>query len=129
MVETAEEVRISDILLPTLEQRLQSIFYPKSPDQDIHGRILHVFKGVRNVSQYDVVVINKGQREHLQPGDVLATYRVGERVRDRKTNELLQLPSERSGLLIVFRVFDKLSFGLIVRSYKSISVLDEVKSP
>lgn len=129
LIESDEEVRIGDVLLPTLQQRLQSVFHPKSPDIEIDGRIIHVFAGVRNVSQYDVVVINKGSREQLEMGDVLATYRVGEKVRDRKTNELLQLPSERSGLLVVFRVFEKLSFGLIVKSYKSITVMDEVKNP
>ena len=105
LVESDEEVRISDVLLPTLEQRVQSVFHPKSPSSEIEGKIIHVFAGVRNVSQHDVVVINKGSRESLETGDVLATYRVGEQVRDRKTNELLQLPSERSGLLIIFRVF------------------------
>ena len=65
----------------------------------------------------------------MEVGDVLATYRVGERVRDRKTNELLQLPSERSGLMIIFRTFEKVSFGLIMKSYKSITVMDEVKNP
>lgn len=129
LIESEEEVRISDVLLPTLQQRVQSVFYPKSPDSQINGKILHVFAGVRNVSQHNVVVLNKGERENLKTGDVLAIYRVGERVRDRKTNELLQLPSERSGLLIVFRVFEKVSFGLVVKSYKSITVMDEVRNP
>tara|TARA_B100000676_G_scaffold313038_1_gene390866 strand:+ start:728 stop:1780 length:1053 start_codon:yes stop_codon:yes gene_type:complete len=129
LVESDEEVRISDLLIPTLEQRVQSVFHPKSPKQEIDGKIIHVFAGVRNVSQYDVVVINKGEREEMEVGDVLATYRVGERVRDRKTNELLQLPSERSGLMIIFRTFEKVSFGLIMKSYKSITVMDEVKNP
>lgn len=129
LIESDEEVRISDLLLPTLQQRVQSIFYPKSPVENIEGKIIHVFAGVRNVSQYDVVVINKGEREKLESGDVLAIHRVGERVRDRKTNELLQLPSERSGLLMIFRTFEKVSFGLVVKSYKSITVMDEVKNP
>ena len=129
LIESDEEVRISDVLLPTLEQRVQSVFHPKSPDVAVDGKIIHVFAGVRNVSQFDVVVINKGTREQLKTGDVLATYRVGEHVRDRKTNELLQLPSERSGLLVIFRVFEKVSFGLIVKSYKSITVMDEVRNP
>jgi len=129
LVEADEEVRINDILLPTLEQRVQSMFYPKSPDHKVEGKIIHVFAGVRNVSQYDVVVINRGEREQMEVGDVLATYRVGERVRDRKNNELIQLPSERSGLLVVFRTFEKVSFGLVLKSFKSISVMDEIRNP
>lgn len=129
LVESSEEVRISDVLLPTLQQRVQSVFHPKSPITEIDGKIIHVFAGVRNVSQHDVVVVNKGTREKLQTGDVLATYQVGEQIRDRKTNELLQLPSERSGLMVIFRTFEKLSFGLVVKSYKSITVMDEVKNP
>jgi len=129
LLEAEQEIRINDRLLPTVEQKVESVFQPKSPGVEIDGKIIHVFAGVRNVSQHDVVIVNKGERDKLEVGDVLATYRVGEQVRDRNTNELIQLPSERSGLMIIFRTFEKLSFGLIVKSYKSITVMDEAKNP
>lgn len=129
LLSSKEDVRIGDRLLPTEERKVDSVFYPKSPQDEIRGRIIHVFGGVRNVSQYSVVVLNKGDRDNLGVGDVLAVFRVGERVRDRLTNELIQLPSEKSGLVIIFRTFEKLSFALVLRAQRAMKVFDEVKNP
>ncbi len=129
LLRSGQDVRIGDRLLPTLERKVNSIFYPKSPVADITGKIIHVFGGVRNVSQYNVVVINRGEREKLAVGDVLAIYRNGEQTRDRFTNELIQLPSERSGLMIIFRTFEKVSFGLVLKAQKTLKVFDAVRNP
>ena len=129
LLSTNQEVRIGDRLLPTLERKLSSVFFPKSPDALIEGKIIHVFSGVRNVSHFDVVVVNKGEREQLQVGDVLAVFSQGETVRDTYTNELIKLPDERSGLMIIFRTFDKVSYGLILKAEKVLKVSDVVKNP
>lgn len=129
LLSSKQDIRIGDRLLPTIERKLESTFYPKSPNVDISGKIIHVFGGVRNVSQFNVVVINRGDREELAVGDVLAVYRQGERVRDRYTKELLSLPNERAGLLIVFRTFEKVSYGLILKADRVLKVMDEVKNP
>ena len=129
LLRSSQDIRVGDRLLPTVERKVDSIFYPKAPAEEMEGKIIHVFGGVRNVSQYNVVVINRGDRDNLGVGDVLAIYRVGEKVRDRVTNELIQLPSERSGLLIVFRTFEKVSFGLVLKASRTMKVFDEVKNP
>lgn len=129
LIRTRQEVNVGDRLLPTEEGKVDSVFYPKSPSVDIKGKIIQVFGGVRNVSQYNVVAINRGERDKLAVGDVLAIYRQGEQVRDDYTRELVQLPSERSGVLIVFKVFEKVSFGLILKAETTLKVLDEVKNP
>lgn len=129
LLRTKQEVRIGDRLLPTEQGKVDSIFYPKSPSVDIKGKIIHVFSGVRNVSQYNVVALNRGERDQLAIGDVLAIYRQGEQVRDGVTNQLVQLPSERAGILIVFKVFEKVSFALVLKAETTLRVLDEVKNP
>ena len=129
LIRTRQEINVGDRLLPTEEGKVDSVFYPKSPSVDIKGKIIQVFGGVRNVSQYNVVAINRGVRDKLAVGDVLAVYRKGEQVRDIVTRELVQLPSERSGVLIVFKVFEKVSFGLILKAETTLKVLDEVKNP
>ena len=129
MVRSGEEVRVGDRLLTTEQRRVESIFFPKSPKLQIKGNIISVMSGVKNVSQFDVVVINKGQREQMQVGDVMAIYRRGEQVRDSYTDELLQLPSERAGILMIFRTFEKVSYGLVLQATSSMAVLDEVRNP
>ncbi|MEJ2670301.1 MAG: LysM peptidoglycan-binding domain-containing protein [Gammaproteobacteria bacterium] len=129
LLNTNKDIRVGDRLLPTIERKVESVFYPRSPEVDIQGKIIHVFGGVRNVSQYNVVVLNRGERDSVAVGDVLAIFRKGERVRDRFTSELLQLPSERAGLLIIFRTFEKVSFGLVLKAQKTLKVFDVVKNP
>ncbi|HEY9134593.1 MAG TPA: LysM peptidoglycan-binding domain-containing protein [Pseudomonadales bacterium] len=129
LVRQTEEVRIKDRLLETQERDIESVFYPKAPKEDVRGKIITVFSGVKNVSQWDVVVINRGERESIEVGDVLAIYRKGELVRDKITRELLELPAERAGLMMVFRTFEKVSYGLVLRATSSMAVLDEVRKP
>lgn len=126
---TSSDARIDDRLLPTEERKVNSTFYPKAPEQEVDGQIIHVFSGVRNVSQWNVVVINRGAREGIEVGDVLAIFTKGEVVKDRNTNERIKLPDHRRGIMMIFRTFDKVSYGLILRSSAPLKVLDAVRNP
>ena len=124
-----EDIRVEDRLLATEERKVNSTFYPKAPDTEIDGQIIHVFSGVKNVSLYDVVVINRGTREGVEIGDVLAVFAQGEVVKDRVTQELIKLPDHRRGMLMVFRTFEKTSYGLVLRASAPLSILDRVTNP
>lgn len=124
-----EEIQIGDRILPTEERRLQSTFYPSAPADQVDGEIISVFGGVTQVGQFDVVVLNRGEREGLEPGHVLAIYKRGALARDRIANEVIRLPSERAGLLMVFRTFEKLSYGLVLETERALAVEDEVRNP
>ncbi|MFK7912998.1 MAG: LysM peptidoglycan-binding domain-containing protein [Pseudomonadales bacterium] len=126
---TREEVAIGDRVLPTEQRRVDSTFYPSAPKEEIDGEIISVFSGVTQIGPYDVVVINRGGREGLEIGNVLAIYRKGALARDRVARETIRLPSERSGLMMVFRVFEKLSYGLVLAADRPLSVKDEIQNP
>jgi len=132
MVSVREDVRIGDRLLSTEESRVESTFYPSSPDQQVEGIIMNVLGGVTQVGRNDVVVINRGEDVGLTTGNVLAIYKSGKLVRDRfaeRRNDRVQLPSERAGLMMVFRVFDKMSYALVLRTQEALSVRDKVRNP
>lgn len=129
LTNTREEVQIGDRILPTEERRVDSTFFPSAPDGEIRGQIISVFGGVSQVGQYDVVVVNRGDRENLQVGNVLAIYKRGAMARDRIANEVVQLPSERAGLMMIFRTFEKLSYGLVMMAETPLAVGDEVRNP
>lgn len=126
---TREEVQIADRILPTEERKVDSNFFPSAPDQRVRGEIISVFGGVTQVGQYDVVVINRGEREDMQVGHVLAIYRKGALARDRIAKETIRLPSERAGLMMVFRTFEKLSYGLVLSTERALAVGDEIRNP
>lgn len=88
-----------------------------------------MLSGVRDGGQFDVVAINKGMREGLKAGHVFATYRRGELLKDPVTNEMVKLPSERSGEMMIFKVFEKVSYGLILQSNNVVSIGDYVREP
>lgn len=126
---TREEVQIGDRVLPTEERRVDSTFFPSAPDGEVDGQIISVFSGVTQVGQYDVVVVNRGEREGLLVGNVMAIYKRGAVARDRIANETVRLPSERSGLMMIFRTFEKLSYGLVLVTERPLSVYDEIRNP
>jgi len=126
---TKEQVNIGDALLPTDDRQLISNFYPKAPEGPLKGEILAVDGGVTNVGQFDVVVLNRGERDGLEPGSVLLIKKKGEIVYDRVAGEKVRLPSERAGTLMVFRTYEKMSYGLIMRALRPLSVGDMVESP
>lgn len=126
---TREEIQIGDRILPTEERKVDANFFPSAPSQEISGQIISVFNGVTQVGQYDVVVINRGTREQLEVGNVLAIYKRGALARDRIANELIRLPSERAGILMIFRTFEKLSYGLVLNTDRPLEVTDEVRNP
>ena len=126
---TNEEVRVGDRFFELENEEVPSTFYPKPPETDIEGFIIAVEAGVANIGRYDVVTINRGEREGLQIGDVLGINRAGEKVRDPVKRGSVKLPSERAGLMMVFKVFEKVSYGLILEAERPLSVMDEISNP
>ncbi len=127
--ETHEEIRINDRLLQSEEKKIVSTFNPKAPKNKVSGFIMDVEGGVSQVGAMDIVAINLGERDELEVGDVLAVYKKGSVIKDQINGELVRLPDTRDGLMIVFRTFKKMSFGLIVNASGPLVVGDKVKNP
>jgi hypothetical protein len=115
-------------------------FIPSSPKIKVNGRIMAVSDGVTVIGQYQVVVINRGARDGLSPGNVLAVLEVGGTVRDTVSRGYLggmsrlgaknvRLPDERTGTFMVFKTFDQISYGLIMEAKSIIRVADRVENP
>ncbi|WP_417530631.1 LysM peptidoglycan-binding domain-containing protein [Marinobacter lipolyticus] len=129
LTKSSEEVRIGDRLLVSEDRRLTTQFVPSSPDEEVEGEMISVEGGVNQIGQFNVVAINRGEREGLKPGNVMAVLKSGNLVRDPVTNETIKLPSERAGLLMVFQTYEKMSYGLILQATRPLSVGDKVTNP
>lgn len=123
------ELRQGDRLLPTEDRVINSTFTPSRPEGDVRGKMIAVDSGVNNIGQYNVVVVNRGERDGIEEGNVLAIYKSGGVVRDPYTKEQIELPSERAGIMMIFRTFEKLSYGLILKATRPLAVMDEVRTP
>jgi len=124
-----QEVRPTDRLLPIHDEAPLPYYQPHSPNKPIGGWILLAPQGVDEVGKYDVVIISGGSREGLEEGHVLkAMLHRGTR-KDPVTGEEYDVPEEVSGLMMVFQVFDKLSYALILESTRAIAIGDRYASP
>ena len=132
VVRSEREAGIGDRLVPVLNEEIHTTFYPRAPEGSVDGRIISVVDGVSQIGQYAVVTINRGKREGLEPGHVLRVWQAGETIIDQvsaRKNDKVTLPDEEAGLLLVFRSFDKVSFGLVMEATRPIHVLDKVTNP
>jgi hypothetical protein len=178
ILRTRQEVNRGDRLAPARETAFPT-YVPRAPDKPIRGAIMSVDGGVSEFGQYQVITINRGARDGVEVGHVLASYRRGAvigsggRTADftisprlfggsmggmdirpnpvvpdppgsaaparpsepgkvvgvAQTSGPLKLPDERNGLVFVFRVFDKLSYALVMRSTRPIYIGDVVQTP
>ena len=132
IVSAKEEMRVGDRLLPEPPRQLQS-YAPRAPEVLVEGaRIVSVYgSAVVNAAQNQVVAINRGTRDGIEAGNVLAILSDGGHVVDKTdpSRATIRLPDERSGLLMVFRPFERVSYALIVQTTAGIKVGDRLISP
>lgn len=133
LTESARETTIGDYLINE-ESIVPANFLPRAPEEFVDGRIISVLEGVSLIGQYQVIVINRGARNGLEPGHVLSVYQTGKTVRDTTRrgglfNEKVRLPDVFAGTTMVFRVFDRMSYALVMEATKEIRVLDSVRNP
>jgi len=139
LTDTNREALPGDRLLPeSLDIPLN--FFPKAPRTNVDGRIISVVDGVSLIGQYQVVVINRGAQHGVAPGDVLTVFQAGDVVRDRYSGrfiskgnlsggERVRLPDEEAGTVMVFKVYDRIGYGLVMEATSDIHVLDAVRNP
>lgn len=114
---SVEEIRAGDRLLPAPARTFLS-YIPRAPQIETDARVVAIY-GRSNVSfagQSQVVVINRGTQDGMEPGEVLSLLTRGERVKDKtpEGSTSIKLPSEDNGMVMVFRTFDRVSYGLIL---------------
>lgn len=130
---TEREVLLGDRLLPTDKSKIDNLYFPRLPDRNVSGQIIHLSDALFGVAKFQIAVINQGERDGIETGHLLATYTKGARIKDRydrtgKADEV-DLPEMRSGLMMIFRTFDHVSYGLILESTRVIHNHDIVRTP
>ncbi len=131
ITDAKEEMRIGDRLLPEPAQQFEN-FVPHAAPSQMQARIVSVYgSAVANAAQNQVVTINRGSRDGIENGHMLAIMRDGGVLLDKTAAEPVQikLPDERNGLLMVFRTFEKLSYALVLDITHGVKVGDRLVSP
>jgi LysM repeat protein len=127
---TRIEAVVGDRLSPVPQQELVA-YVPRSPANPVDGRIVSVYGDGVRAGQNQIVAINRGQRDGIERGHILAVWRAGRAAVDRTSADKapMRLPDERHGLMFVFRVFDRVSYALVLNVQEAIRAGDRFTQP
>jgi hypothetical protein len=136
LTSAVREVEAGDKLIAA--GRPQPVNYaPRAPATQIRGRVMSIYGSPGKVGEagpQSIISINRGRADGIEPGHVLALYALGGTVRDTSKpkdapDALIKLPDERAGLAFVFRVFDRISYALVMHITRPVRPLDVVQTP
>jgi LysM domain len=127
---TRMEAHVGDRLSPVPMQELVA-YVPHAPSSPVDGRIVAIYGDGLRAGQNQVVSINKGKRDGMERGHVLALWRTGADAVDRTGGgkEAMRLPDERHGTLFVFRTFERVSYALILNVQQPVRAGDRFTQP
>jgi len=123
------ETIAGDILLPVSNDSIVHNYIPRLPELRGDGRIVSLANAISRTGRDQVVVINVGEASNVQKGDVLAVETRGGEVFDTRHSvrgETVTLPNQRTGVLMVFKTFERVSYALVMESTRPIEVNDIV---
>lgn len=105
-------------------------YLPHAPNGDIAAKVISIYGGIEQAGQNAVITLNKGRRDGLENGHVLALYQKGEVL---KKPGLFAgstvLPDVRYGVIFVFRVFEKVSYALVMQTRLPVQLMDIARTP
>jgi len=139
VLEAGREIMQGDKLFPA-EVAIGKDFTIQAPSKpDILGQVVAVVDGVYVAGTYQVLAINRGKRHGLKPGDALSVFYRGEEIRDRfdrlnwsqytANYSKVRLPDERSATVLVFQVYDRMSYALVMEASQVIRLGDFIAHP
>ena len=127
---STREVKVGDRLLAIEDEGYEVNFFPKTLREELDGHIISVAGGVTYVGQHQVVAIDRGSNDYLEEGHLLSVYKAGKTIRDDVTEQrgdVVTLPDEYAGVAMVFKVFEGLSYAILMKSNFAVEVGDKVK--
>ena len=123
------ETMAGDILLPTNDGSISHTYVPRLPELRGEGRIISLVNAISQTARDQVIVLNIGSDSNIQEGDVLAIESRGQEIidsRGRGGYERVTLPNQRTGVVMVFKTFDRVSYALVMESTRPVLIDDIV---
>ena len=131
-----QEVGTGDKLLPAGVPEVPK-YAPHAPAVFMQGRVIGIYGGLGKVGEagpQQIITLNRGRSDGVEVGHVFALYRPGPLIADASVKTggkpaTFKLPDERYGLAFVFRIYDRVSYALVMRISKPVNPLDVVQTP
>ncbi|MEC9340910.1 MAG: LysM domain-containing protein [Pseudomonadota bacterium] len=129
ITQSSREVLPGDILMPRPDELVEPTFTPHAVDASFTGRVISVVDGVSQIGTNNIVVLNRGIADGMETGHVLAVHQTPDPARDPQHAGLVELPTLEAGKLMVFRVYDRVSFALVMSATRAIHLGDRITAP
>lgn len=123
------EISLGDRMVPAKDHIALPYYQPRAPEQPVHGFVIDIHGAVAEGGPYQVIVLTLGARDRIEPGHVLRIQRQEPDQKDVVTGEAIATPPQDSGLTMVFRVFEKVSYAVILEANRAIHLNDRVTNP
>jgi hypothetical protein len=119
-----------DYLMPASRAEFAS-YMPHPPARPVSGRIIAQYGRIGEGGPHSVVSLTRGKQDGLEAGHVLALHHAGQTVTNRfgdvpQTNVI---PGGRYGLMFVFRVFERVSYALVMEASRPVAPGDRFSQP
>jgi LysM domain len=158
IVDSSREVLVGDRLVAQSASDINTDFIPRSPSSSVNGSVISVIDGVSEIGQYQVVVLDVGESDGIEIGNVVGVYQSGEVISDKvnvekdwrarnrsegafdgeafvdymgrkqSAGEDVKLPEEYAAVVMVFRTFGKISYGLVMEASAPVHLNDMVRN-
>jgi hypothetical protein len=140
VLDGGREIQQGDKAFPTVSQFGDDFPLSAPANLKLNGQVLAVVDGLAVAGKYQVLAVNRGKRDGLVPGNLVAIYARGMDVADYYSHgrdwtkftanyDTVRLPDERSGTLLIFTVHERMSYGLVVESTAPVRIGDFIKHP
>lgn len=130
------EIRKGDILLPIEEAPFDMNYYPRAPKSvPDNMRVLAYTNGYERAGPNEVVVLSKGAQDGLENGEVYSIYQPGITIQDEVSypkhtmreffnpkDKMVKMPEEFIGHVMIFRTFDRVSYGLVMNAVRPVEL-------
>jgi len=126
---SAREIELGDRMVPAEDDIALPYYQPHAPEQPVHGYVIDIAGAVAEGGPLQTIVVTLGAREGMEPGHVLRIQRQEPDQEDVVTGGMVEIPPQDSGLAMVFRVFEKVSYALILEADRAIHMSDRVTNP
>ena len=135
LASVTQEIGIGDRLIPADQPEIVR-YTPHAPAGNLQGRVVSIYGGLNTVGEagkFSIIAVNRGRADGLELGHVLALYRNRGTIVDptmpKFSADVVQMPEERYGLVFVFRVFDRVSYALVMNASRPVGPRDVVRTP
>jgi len=126
---STQEITMGDRMVAAEDDIALPYYQPHAPGREVHGYVIDIPGAVAEGGPLQPVVVSLGAREGMERGHVLRIQRQEEPQKDVVTGGTVEIPPQDSGLAIVFRVFEKVSYALVLEAERAVHLNDRVTNP